>query len=69
MLRHGSFTWSIKVTPSDFSESRISSKDKINNDTLYKGILLDYSMEHEISNESIKKWTKIQVLSLPTLNQ
>lgn len=62
VLMHGSFTWSNEVTPSGLSASVISSRDIINNDTLYEGIVLDFSIKHEISNESLKKLTKTQVL-------
>lgn len=62
ILMHGSFTWSNAVTPSGLSASVISSKDVLNNDTLYEGIVLDYSIKHDISDDSLKKLTKTQVL-------
>ena len=62
VLMHGSLTWSNEITPSGLAASVISSRDIINNDTLYEGIVLDYSIRHEISSESLKKLTKTQVL-------
>ena len=62
VLMHGSLTWSNEITPSGLASSVISSRDIINIDTLYKGIVLDYSIKHEISNKSLKKLTKTQVL-------
>ena len=62
VLMHGSLTWSNEVTPSGLASSVISSRDIIHNDTLYEGIVLDYSIKHEISGESLKKLTKTQVL-------
>ena len=62
ILMHGSFTWANAVTPSGLASSVISSKDIMNNDTLYEGIVLDYSIKHEITNESLSKLTKTKVL-------
>ena len=50
VLMHRNFTWSNKVTPSGLSASIISSRDIINNETLWKRIVLDYSIIHEILN-------------------
>jgi len=62
ILMHGSFTWSNAVTPSGLASSVISSKDIMNNDTLYEGIVLDYTTKHEISGESLSKLTKTKIL-------
>ena len=62
VLMHGSLTWSNEMTPSGLAASVISLRDIINNCTLYEGIVLDYSIKYEISNDSLKKLTKMQVL-------
>ena len=62
ILMHGIFTWSNAVTPSGLASSVISSKDILTNDSLYQGIILDYSIKHEISDELLSKLTKTQVL-------
>ncbi len=62
ILMHGSFTWANAVTPSGLASSVILSKDIMNNDTLYEGIVLDYSIKHEINDESLSKLTKTKVL-------
>ena len=62
ILLHGSFLWSNAVTPSGLSASIISTKDIMGNDTLYEGIVLDYSTKYEINEESLSKLTKTQVI-------
>ncbi len=59
---HGSFLWSNDITPSALSSSIITTKDIMNNDTLYERIVLDYAIKHEISDDSLKKLTKTQVI-------
>ena len=54
--------WSNAITPSDFSASVISTKDIISNDTIHDRIILDYSTKHEITEESLTKLTKTQVI-------
>ena len=62
ILMHGSFLWVNSVNPSGLSASVISSKDVINNDTLYDGIVLDYTTKHEISDDSLNKLTKTKIM-------
>ena len=59
---HGSFLWSNTLTPSGLASSVITSSDVIRNDVLQEGIVLDYSTKHEMSNNSLNKLTKTQVL-------
>ena len=62
ILMHGSFLWTNTITPSGLAASVITTKDIIGNDTLYKGIVLDYSIKHEINKELLGKLTKTQVV-------
>ena len=50
------------VTPSELVGSIISTKDVINNDTLYECIVLDYSIKHDISDKSLNKLTKTKIM-------
>ena len=59
ILMHGSFLWSNAVTPSGLSASVITTKDIIANNSLHNGIVLDYSMKHKITDESLTKLTKL----------
>ena len=58
ILMHRSLTWSNAVMPSGLVASFISSKDIPINDSLYQGIILDYSIKYEILDESLSKLTK-----------
>ena len=62
ILTHGSFLWSNAVTPLGLSASTITTKDIISNDTLHDSIVLDYSIKHEITDESLTKLTKAKVM-------
>jgi hypothetical protein len=64
-LMHGSFLWSSSLTPSGLASLVITSSDIIGTDTLQEGIVLDYSTKHEMSNNSLNKLTKTQIL-VPT---
>ena len=62
ILMHGSMLWSNAVTPSGLSASVISTKDILNNDSIYEGIVLDYSIKHEITDDSLHKLTKTKII-------
>ena len=61
-LMHGSFLWLNALTPSGLASSVICSSDIMKNDILHEGIILDYSIKHEMSSSSLEKLTKSQVL-------
>ena len=61
-LLNGSFVWSTSLTPSGLVSSVITSSDIIQSDTLQEGIISDYSTKHEMSNKSLEKLTKTQIL-------
>ena len=61
-LLHGSFLWVNGITPSGFASSVILSEDIIQSDTLYAGLVLDYSTKHDMSTTSLEKLTKTQVV-------
>ena len=61
-LMHGSFLWASSITPSGLASSVITSLDTIRGDTLYEGIVLDYSTKHEMSASSLEKLMKTQIL-------
>ena len=58
ILMHRSSTWSNAVTLWGLAALVISLKDILNNNSLYKGIILDYSIKYKISDESLSKLTK-----------
>lgn len=58
----GYFLWLNPLTPSGFATSVILSKYVIFNDSLHKGIMLDFSTKHEITKASLTKLTKTQVI-------
>ena len=60
-LLHGSFLWVNSVTPSGFACSVITTEDFMKIDTLYSGLVLDYSTKFEISAVLLEKLTKTQV--------
>ena len=62
MLSHGGFLWSSPLTPSGFAASTIISEGIMRTDTLYEGMVLDYSTKHDMSATSLAKLTKTQVL-------
>lgn len=62
MLSHGGFLWSSPLTPSGFAASTIVSEGIMRTDTLYEGMVLDYSTKHDMSASSLEKLTKTQVL-------
>ena len=57
----GGLTQSDSVTPIRLGFSFISSKDINNHNTLHKGMVLDYSRKHEISDRSLSKVMKTQI--------
>ena len=62
VLSHGGFLWSNPLTPSGFAASTIISEGIMRTDTLYEGMVLDYSTKHDMSATSLAKLTKTQVL-------
>ena len=62
ILMHGRFLWLDAANPSGLASSVILSKDIINSDTLYNGIVLDYLIKHEISDDYLNKLTKTKVM-------
>jgi hypothetical protein len=61
-LSHGGFLWSSPLTPSGFAASIIVSEGVLRTDTLYEGMVLDYSTKHDMSTTSLEKLTKTQVM-------
>ena len=60
-LSHGGFLWTSSLTPSGFAASVIISEGILRTDTLYEGMVLDYSTRHDMSATSLDKLTKTQV--------
>ena len=60
-LLYGSFLWVNLVTLSGLACSVITTEDFLRNDTLYDGLVLDYSTKFEMSAASLEKLTKTQV--------
>ena len=60
-LYHGCFLWSNSLTPSGLACSVINSEDFMHSDTLYQGMVLDYSTKFEIKSDSLEKLTKTHV--------
>jgi hypothetical protein len=61
-LSHGGFLWASPLTPSGFAASVIISEGTLRTDTLYEGMVLDYSTKHDMSSASLEKLTKTQVM-------
>lgn len=61
-LSHGGFLWSNPLTPSGFAASNIISEGIFRTDTLYEGMVLDYSTKHDMTAASLAKLTKTQVM-------
>ena len=55
---YGSFLCANSLTPSGFAASVITSEDIMRMDTLYEGMILDYSTKFEMSSSAIEKLTK-----------
>jgi hypothetical protein len=67
MLYHGGFLWSSPLTPSGFAASTIVSEGVLRTDTLYEGMVLDYSTKHDMSTASLAKLTKTQIMFPTTI--
>ena len=61
-LLYGSFLWKDSMSPSGFAASVLSTEGVLRSDTLYEGMILDYSTKFDISSASLNKLTKTQVL-------
>jgi hypothetical protein len=61
-LSHGGFLWASPLTPSGFAASTIISEGIMRTDTLYEGMVLDYSTKHDMSASSLAKLTKTKVM-------
>eukprot|EP00957_Ditylum_brightwellii_P059498 4517351-Ditylum_brightwellii.AAC.1 len=61
-LMHGSFLWRNEMCPSGLAASVITQEGIFRQDTLYEGMVLDYSTKFEMSATSLSKLTKTQVL-------
>ena len=61
-LLFGSFLWKDSISPSGFAASVLSSEDFLRSDTLHEGMVLDYSTKFDMSETSLSKLTKSQVL-------
>ena len=61
-LMHGSFLWTNPLTPSGLASSVITSEDVLRTDMLHEGMVLDLSTKFEISDVSLDKLIKTQVL-------
>ena len=60
-LYHGCFLWVNAVTPSGLASCVITSEDFMRTDTLYEGMVLDYSTKFEMKEASLDKLTRTQV--------
>ena len=60
-LWNGILLWMNSVTPSGLACSVITTEDFMSSDTLYQGLVLDYSTKFEISESALSKLTKTQV--------
>lgn len=61
-LHFGSFLWKDSISPSGLAASVLASKDFLHSDILYEGMVLDYATKFEMSETSLNKLTKSQVL-------
>ena len=62
-LLYGSFLWKDPLSPSGFAACVLSSEDSVfRSDTLHDGMILDYATKFEMSEASLTKLTKTQVL-------
>ena len=61
-LLYGGFLWKNDLSPSGFAASVLTSEGLMRTDTLHEGMVLDYSTKFDISNASLNKLTKTQVL-------
>ena len=58
----GSFLWKDSISPSGFASSVLSSESFIHSDTLQEGVILDYATKFDMSEKSLTKLTKMQVV-------
>ena len=58
----GSFLWKDSISPSGFASSVLSSESFIRTDTLSEGMILDYATKFDMSETSLTKLTKTQVV-------
>lgn len=61
-LLYGGFLWKNAFSPSGFAASVLSSESIFRTDTIHEGMVLDYSTKFDMSNASLDKLTKTQVL-------
>jgi hypothetical protein len=61
-LLYGSFLWKNSLSPSGLAASVISSEGIFRSDTLYEGMILDYATRFDMSEASLSKLTKTQVV-------
>jgi hypothetical protein len=62
LLMVGSFLWKNPLSPSGFASSVLSSEGIFRSDTLYEGMVLELSTKFDMSQDSLKKLTKTQVV-------
>lgn len=67
-LLHGSILWKDELTPSGLAVSVLTSQDVIRPNMLEGGIVLDFSTRHKMSEFSIEKLTKTQVIYPKDIN-
>ena len=58
----GSFLWKDSISPSGFASAVLSSESFIRSDTLHEGMILDYATKFDMSETSLTKLTKTQVV-------
>ena len=61
-LLYGSFLWKNSLSPSGLAASVISSEGIFKSDTLHEGMILDYATRFDMSEASLSKLTKTQVV-------
>jgi hypothetical protein len=61
-LLYGSFLWKNSLSPSGLAASVISSEGIFRSDTLHEGMILDYATRFDMSEASLSKLTKTQVV-------
>ena len=61
-LLYGSFLWRNPISPAGLAASVLTSEGLLRNDTLQEGMVLDFATKFEMSEVSLAKLTKTQVL-------
>ena len=66
---YGSFLWKNAFSPSGFASSVLTSEGIMRGDTLQEGMVLDYATKFDMTEASLSKLTKTQVLYPTTVEE